>query len=103
MKILAALALAVSLNACADGRAQNVCANLAEIGRSAAYGNAKGVTEWDALRTWQNVSSDSAKGRASDAVFAMGVVEIRAVYRSNDKSEALGYWTAYDACMGAMN
>jgi hypothetical protein len=100
MKILASLALAVSLSANAAGNDQNVCAHFAEIGRSAAHANAKGVSEWGALRAWQNLA-DSATGRASDAVFAMGVLEIRAVYKNGDVDEGVGYWTAYNACMGA--
>jgi hypothetical protein len=102
MKMIAALALAVSLNAHAANSEQSVCANMAAIGKSAAYANASGVSEWDALRAWQNTSSDGVQGRASDAVFEMGVIEIRAVYDANVTQESVGYWTAYSACMGAM-
>jgi hypothetical protein len=99
VKIIAALLLLVSLSANAAQGDQRVCAKMAEIGKSAATANAKGVSEWDALRMWQGTTG---RANASEAVFEMGVVEIRAVYRSGDLFEGEGYWTAYDACMGAM-
>jgi hypothetical protein len=103
MKIKKALAAALLIAAAsAHASDQNVCANLAAIGKSAAYANSLGLSEWDALRAWNKSASEGPSGRASDAVFTMGVIEIRAVYRAGDTSEAVGYWTAYNACMGAM-
>ena len=102
MKTLAALLMAVSITAHAQGDAQKVCAVLADVGKSAAYANASGVTEFQSLEAWQYSSADGAKGTASDAVFQMGIIEIRAVYRNNDTDQGTGYWTAYNACMASL-
>jgi hypothetical protein len=102
MKILSTLILVVSINAHAAPTDQSVCANLANIGRSAASANASRISEWDALRAWQDTTADGVQDHASDAVFEMGVIEIRAVYHNDVTSEGVGYWTAYRACMEAM-
>lgn len=102
MKIIATLLLAVSLNAHAQGDPQRICATLADIGKSAAYANANRVTEAESLEAWQYSSNDGAKGSAADAVFQMGVIEIRAVYQSDDTDTGVGYWTAYKACMAEL-
>lgn len=107
MKIIASLLLAVSFGAHATGSAQDVCSNLAEVGKSAAYANSKGIWESEALSAWQNSSypdggSSAGKDKHADAVFTMGVIEIRAVYRKKIVDEGDGYWTAYEACMSAL-
>lgn len=103
MKIIAALALAVSLNAHAvTNDDQNMCANLAVIGKHAAHANSLGISEANSLAAWASTASENAADKRTEALFEMGVIEIRAVYQSNVINEGEGYWTGYAACMGAM-
>jgi hypothetical protein len=102
MKIIAALALAVSLNAHAALGDQNVCANLADIGRSAATANSRGITEANALSAWSDSARASYDDKRADALFEMGVIEIREVYRIGAVNEGDGYWIGYASCMRAM-
>lgn len=102
MKIIAALALAVSINAHAALGDQQLCANLAPIGRSAAVANSRGISEANALSAWSDTASANAVDKNAEALFAMGVMEIRAVYQSNVINEGEGYWTGYATCMRAM-
>jgi hypothetical protein len=102
MKIIAALALAVSINAHAGLGDQQLCANLADIGRSAASANSRGISEANALAAWAETARAAYDDKHAEALFAMGVIEIRAVYQSNVINDGEGYWTGYAACMRAM-
>jgi hypothetical protein len=102
MKIIAALALAVSLNAHAALGDQNMCANLADIGRSAATANSRGISEANALSAWSETARGTYDDKRADALFEMGVIEIRAVYQNNIINDGEGYWTGYAACMRAL-
>lgn len=102
MKIFAALALAVSINAHAAIGDQNICANLAAIGRSAASANSRGVSEANALSAWSETARASYEDKRAEALFEMGVIEIRAVYQNNVINDGEGYWTGYASCMRAL-
>lgn len=102
MKILAVVALAFSINAYAAAGDQQVCANLADIGRNAATANSRGITEANALSAWSDAARASYDDKRADAVFQMGVIEIREVYRRGAVNEGDGYWIGYSSCMQAM-
>lgn len=102
MKIFAALALAVSLNVYAASGDQQVCATLADIGRSAASANSRGISEANALSAWSDTAHASYDHKRADALFSMGVIEIRAVYQLGALNEGDGYWIGYASCMRAM-
>jgi hypothetical protein len=102
MKIIAALALVVSMTANAAPEDQQLCANLADIGRSAASANSRGISEANALSAWSETARVNSEDKRVEALFAMGVIEIREVYRVGVLNEGEGYWTGYAACMRAM-
>jgi hypothetical protein len=102
MKMIAAFSLVVSLNAHAGLGDQQLCANLSDIGRSAASANSRGISEANALAAWAETATYNSTDKRAEAFFTMGVIEIREVYRVGVINEGEGYWTGYVACMRAL-
>jgi hypothetical protein len=104
MKIFAALALAVAINAHAEtmfvSKPQTICATLAHVGESAATSNSMGYEESLAKAMWADSVQRSVTDNAyADSITKVGYIEIRAVYSKDIVLPGEGYWTAYAACM----